>query len=88
MLSPDLSVFKLHRLAFYLQSAFVKDWIDNTMIFLEVDNVERYHQELSALELTNKYDRVKLSLVCIKDWEKNVFYMIHPGFSGTLVNFT
>ena len=73
VLSPDLSVFKLDQLAFYLQRAYVKDWIDNSMIFLEVDNVERYHQELSAMELPNKYDGVKLSLVRIEDWGKECF---------------
>ena len=73
VLSPDLSVFKLDQLAFYLQRAYVKDWIDNTMIFLEVDNVERYHQELSAMELPSKYDGVKLSLVRIEDWGKECF---------------
>jgi len=56
VLSPDLSVFKLNQIAFYLQHAYVKDWIDNTMIFLEVDNVERCHQELSAMDLSSKYD--------------------------------
>jgi len=73
VLSPDLSVFKLDQLAFYLQRAYVKDWIDNSMIFLEVDNVERYHQELSAMELPSKYDGVKLSLVRIEDWGKECF---------------
>ena len=73
VLSPDLSVFKLDQLAFYLQRAYVKDWIDNTMIFLEVDNVERYHQELSTMELPSKYDGVKLSLVRIEDWGKECF---------------
>jgi hypothetical protein len=41
VLSPDMSVFKIDGLAFYLQSGYVKDWIDNTMVFLEVDDVRR-----------------------------------------------
>jgi hypothetical protein len=73
VLSPDLSVFKLDQIAFYLQRAYVKDWIENTMIFLEVENVERYHQELSAMELISKYDGVKLSQVRIEDWGKECF---------------
>ena len=73
VLSPDLSVFKLDQLAFYLQRAYVKDWIDNTMIFLEVDDVERYHKELSALELVSKYDGVRLSAVRIEEWGKECF---------------
>ena len=73
VLSPDLSVFKLNQIAFYLQHAYVKDWIDNTMIFLEVDNVERYHQELSAIDLSSKYDGVKISAVRTEDWGKEFF---------------
>ena len=73
VLSPDLSVFKLNQLAFYLQRAYVKDWVDNTMIFLEVENVERYHQELSAMELSSKYEGVRLSAVRIEDWGKECF---------------
>ena len=73
VLSPELSVFKLGLLAFYLQRAYVKDWIDNTMIFLEVENVDRYHRELSAKELVSKYDGVKLSAVRIEEWGKECF---------------
>ncbi|TDE13236.1 MULTISPECIES: glyoxalase [Dyadobacter] len=73
VLSPDLSVFKLDQIAFYLQRAYVKDWIENTMIFLEVENVERYHQELSAMELVSKYGGVRLSQVQIEDWGKECF---------------
>ncbi|MCE7044080.1 glyoxalase [Dyadobacter sp. CY312] len=73
VLSEDLTVFKLGQLAFYLQGAYVKDWIDNTMIFLEVENVERYYQELSAMQLSSKYDGVKLSGVRIEDWGKECF---------------
>jgi hypothetical protein len=30
VLSPNMSVFKIGDTTFYLQSAYVKDWIDNT----------------------------------------------------------
>ena len=73
VLSPDLSVFKLDQLAFYLQRAYVKDWIDNTMIFLEVENVDGYHRELSAKELVSRYNRVRLSAVRIEEWGKECF---------------
>ena len=51
ILSPDMCVFKTGTIAFYLQDAYVKDWIDNTMIFLEVDDVDRYWKELQTLDL-------------------------------------
>jgi len=50
ILSHDMSYFQTNGLGFYLQDADVKDWIDNTMIFLEVDDVGRYWKELLALD--------------------------------------
>ena len=51
-LSPNMCLFKTGEVGFYLQKAYVKEWIDNnTMIFLEVDDVDRYWKELLALDL-------------------------------------
>lgn len=73
IISPDMSVFKLEQLAFYLQRYYVKDWVDNTMLFLEVDNAERYYQELQALNLPAKYPGVRLSPVRSNDWGDECF---------------
>ena len=51
ILTPQLSVFKSDGFAFYLQDAYVKDWVDNTMIFLEVEDVNRFWNDLQALGL-------------------------------------
>jgi len=72
-LSTDLSVFKLDKLAFYLQKAYVKDWIDNTMIFLEVDNIEKYYNDLMALNLAGKYEGVRLSAIKTDYWGSECF---------------
>jgi hypothetical protein len=84
IISYDMSYFKINELGFYLQNAYVKDWIDNTMIFLEVDNVERYWNELLALDLTSKYKNVKLDPVRVLDWGKECF--LHDP-SGILWHF-
>ena len=68
ILSPDMSVFKKGTLAFYLQDAYVKDWIDNTMVFVEVDDTESCYQELAALNLPGKYNGARLSTVQKFDW--------------------
>lgn len=81
VLSHNLSVFKTGTLAFYLQKAYVPDWIDNSMIFLEVEDVERFWKELLALDLTAKYEGVKLTPIRTEDWGKECF--IHDP-SGVL----
>jgi len=73
VLDTKLSVFKFNEIAFYLQDAYVKDWIDNTMVFIEVDDVERYCKELSDLKLSDKYPTSKLVPVQYLDWGKECF---------------
>ena len=84
VLFHNLSVFKTGQLAFYLQDAYVQDWVDNTMIFLEVDNIDRYWKELSALGLATKYENVKLTPIKNYDWGRECF-MHDP--SGILWHF-
>ena len=84
ILFPDMSLFKKDQIGFYLQNAYVKDWIDNSMIFLEVDDVDLYWEELSALDLPSKYEGVKLTPVRKYDWGKECF--VHDP-SGILWHF-
>lgn len=84
VLSPDMSVFKLGSLAFYLQDAYVKDWVDNTMVFVEVADVDAYWENLQALDLTTKYEGVRLSPIKTWDWGRECF--LHDP-SGILWHF-
>ena len=84
VISRDMSVFKTNETAFYLQDYYVKDWIDNTMIFLEVDDADRYFEELNALDLPSKYPGVRLLPIRILDWGKECF--LHDP-SGILWHF-
>jgi len=84
ILSYNMSYFKTQGLGFYLQDAYVKDWIDNTMIFMEVENVDQYWQELLALDLTSKYKNVRLTPIKKYDWGKECF--LHDP-SGILWHF-
>jgi catechol 2,3-dioxygenase-like lactoylglutathione lyase family enzyme len=84
VLTPKMSVFKTGALAFYLQDGYVKEWIDNTMIFLEVDDVARYFEELSALNLSAKYNGVRLTKIRNEPWGQECF--LHDP-SGILWHF-
>ncbi len=84
ILSPNMSYFKTECLGFYLQDAYVQDWIDNSMIFLEVEDVDNYWKELLVLDLTTKYKQVKLSPIREKDWGRECF--LHDP-SGILWHF-
>jgi len=84
ILSHNMSVFKTEGIGFYLQDAYVKDWIDNTMVFLEVEDVNRFWNELVALNLPDKYEGVRLTPVRQLDWGRECF--LHDP-SGILWHF-
>lgn len=84
ILAHDMSLFKTGQLGFYLQDANIRDWIDNTMIFLEVEDVGRYWKELLALNLAAKYKGVQLTPIREYDWGRECF-MHDP--SGILWHF-
>lgn len=84
VISATMSVFKTGSLAFYLQDFYVKDWVDNTMLFLEVDDVDRFWSELLALDLPAKYPGVRLTPPRVMDWGCECF--LHDP-SGILWHF-
>lgn len=69
----NMYFFRINGLGFYLQDYYVKDWVDNSMLFLEVGDVVRYHREVEALGLHQKYEHVKLSAIVDNDWGSEFF---------------
>ncbi|MCU7549108.1 glyoxalase [Chitinophagaceae bacterium LB-8] len=84
ILTQNMSYFKTDGLGFYLQDAYVQDWIDNSMIFLEVEDVGLFWKELLALDLTSKYSSVILTPIRTYDWGRECF--LHDP-SGILWHF-
>lgn len=84
IISPQLSYFELQEIGFYLQNAYVKDWVDNTMIFVEVSNVDEYWNRLVSLKLEASYEHVRLVPIRQLDWGKECF--LHDP-SGILWHF-
>ena len=82
--SERMSYFHIGAFGLYLQDAYVKDWVDNTMIFFEVVDLEGTLKYIQNLKLTEKYERVKLSKIVCNDWG-NEFFLHDP--SGILWHF-
>jgi len=41
VIDPKMCLFKVSKkFGFYLQDYYVKDWVDNSMVFVEVDDVD------------------------------------------------
>ncbi len=84
VLAHNFSYFNSQGLGFYLQDAYVQDWIDNSMIFVEVEDVGAYWKELLALDLPAKYKDAKLTPIRTYDWGRECF--LHDP-SGILWHF-
>lgn len=84
VLTPVMSLFKTGNCGFYLQDAFVRDWIDNTMVFLEVEEVQQFWDKLVELNLPAKYPNVRLIPIRTEHWGRECF--VHDP-SGILWHF-
>jgi hypothetical protein len=84
VISEKMSLFAIEGLSFYLQDYYVKDWIENSMVLLEVSDVDRYWNFLQQLELDKKYTGIKLIPIQENDWGKECL-LIDP--SGVLWHF-
>jgi hypothetical protein len=84
IISPALSLFQWGGAGFYLQDAYVKDWIDNTMVFFQVENAQQIYEEFLAMEVSKKYENVKLVPLRTEHWGRECF--LHDP-SGILLHF-
>ncbi len=82
VIAPNMSLFRIPGgLAFYLQDAYVKDWVDNTMLFLEVDDLDQHHADTLGLNLPSQFKGVRVSGIRTEEWGRE--YFIHDP-SGVL----
>jgi len=84
-LSEKMCLYKVNdTLGFYLQKYYVKNWVDNSMVFLEVEDIELCEKELSKKALPEKFKHVKISKIMSYNWGREIF--LHDP-SGVLWHF-
>ena len=84
VITDSMSLFQAKGLSFYLQNYYVKDWVDNSMVFLEVDDAAQYWEYLQGIELDKKYGGTRLVPLQTADWGTECL-LIDP--SGVLWHF-
>jgi len=84
VLTKKMSVFQLNGFSFYLQDYYAKEWIENTMLFIEVENVAECFGWLSQLQLDKKYPGAQLRPIKKENWGEECF-VIDPA--GVLLHF-
>ncbi len=87
IIAENMSYFQLGVFGFYLQKAYVKDWVDNTMLFLEVKDLPSIHKKIEALHLKDKYPTVRISNIQYNDWGNEFFVHDPSGILWHIGNF-
>tara|TARA_Y100000782_G_scaffold32744_1_gene36306 strand:- start:15 stop:374 length:360 start_codon:yes stop_codon:yes gene_type:complete len=73
LLPPKMALFRIGDFGFYLQDYYAKDWVDNTMLFLEVEDLEAHLAQLKALALPDRFPGVRVSDIVHNDWGPEFF---------------
>lgn len=68
-----LTYCRLGDTGFYLQDAYVEDWVDNSMLFLEVEDARATLLEIKAKALPSNFPGVRVSEVVVNDWGMEFF---------------
>ncbi len=72
-IGPTMSYFETGpQLGFYLQDYKVKDWIDNTMMFLEVEDLDAYWEYITTKNLADKFG-IKIKPIQNERWGREFF---------------
>lgn len=88
VLSNEMSLFETDSLGFYLQNAYVKEWVDNTMLFWEVADLDRFYADLSALDLPSKFPGVRVLPIRDLAWGRECFVHDPSGVLWHIGSFT
>lgn len=74
VIDTKMSLFSVgEQMGFYLQDAYVKDWINNSMLFLEVADIEAWEKQLLSLNLTTLFSTVKMTEIRVFPYGREIF---------------
>lgn len=78
VIMDNLSLFQSGEFAFYLSPSEVEDWINNTELFIVVNDVKQCFEQIKQLELKKKYAGVRIVPVKKKLWGE-AGYILDPS---------
>jgi catechol 2,3-dioxygenase-like lactoylglutathione lyase family enzyme len=85
MLGDTLAELNLGSNAFLLQGHYVKEWAENMMMHVLVDDVHAWWQHLSSLDLPNRFGVKPPMPPRVEPWGLTVLYVFDP--TGVLWHF-
>lgn len=79
--SDDLTIMKHHELEFFIQNAYVKDWAENTMIQLFVEDIQQFYDQIETMK--NDYPMIRFKAIQEEDYG-TTFHLLDPA--GVLIH--
>lgn len=78
-IDSSMSYFTVYEsMGFYLQDHYVKEWVENTMVFLELYNLDECYQGLLEKDLGSRYDGVRMTAIRVEEWGRE-FHLLDPA---------
>lgn len=82
LLDGDVAIFNVGTGGFILQNYYKKEWAENSMMQLMVDDLDAWWAHIEALDLPGKFNVPPPSPPAMQPWGLRIVYLVDP--SGVL----
>lgn len=79
LLDGDVAIFRIGRGEFILQARYVKDWAENAMMRLMVDDLDQWWRHIQALDLPGRFGVTPPRAPAMQPWGLRVAYVVDPA---------
>jgi len=79
--SDELTIMKHLELEFFIQNAYVKDWAENTMIQLFVEDIQKFYIQIEAMK--KEFPMIRFKSIQEEDYG-TTFHLLDPA--GVLIH--
>lgn len=78
LLDGDVAIFRIGGGEFILQDRYVKEWAENAMMQLMVDDLNQWWQDIQALDLSARFGVTPPKAPAMQPWGLRVAYLVDP----------
>lgn len=82
VLDDEVAIFRIGASSFVLQNYFQKDWAENFMMQLMVEDLDAWWRHVSALDLPTRFGVPAPKAPAVQPWGLRIAYVVDP--SGVL----
>src|SRR5580692_6642341 len=79
LLDEDVAIFRVGSGGFILQRHYQKDWAENFMMQLMVDDLDAWWTHISQLDLPGKFNVPPPSPPALQPWRLRIAYVVDPA---------